>query len=128
MAKTLHVKKGDKVVLLVGNYKDKYEVKSDDKAEKGKALKRKVGTVVQVSPKEGKVIVEGINMVTKHVRPRKAGEPGGIVKAEAPIYACKVMAVCPACKKPTKPAYRFVEDKNGKQVKQRVCKFCGKPY
>ncbi|MBQ4101425.1 MAG: 50S ribosomal protein L24 [Oscillospiraceae bacterium] len=122
---TLHVKKGDKVILLTGKYQDKYET-SEGKSDK--APKRKVGTVVAVSPKEGKVIVEGINLVTKHVRPRRAGEPGGLVKAEAPIYACKVMAVCPACKEPTRPAYKFVEGKDGKQEKQRVCKHCGKAY
>jgi len=126
MANTLHVKKGDKVILLTGKYKDKFEVKNEEKAEK--APKRKVGTVVAVSPKEGKVIVEGINMVTKHVKPRRAGDQGGIVKAEAPIYACKVMAVCPSCKEPTRPAYKFVEGKDGKQEKQRVCKKCGKSY
>ena len=56
----------------------------------------------QVSPKEGKVIVEGRNIVTKHVKPRKTGEPGGIVKAEGAMYACKVMLVCPKCGKPTR--------------------------
>ncbi len=126
MANSLHVKKGDKVVLLTGKYQDKYETNKDgDKKASGK---RKVSTVVEVSPKEGKVIVEGINMVTKHVKPRKANEPGGLVKAEAPIYACKVMAVCPHCKKPTRAAYAFVEGKDGKQAKQRVCKHCQKAY
>ena len=70
----LHVKTGDTVVLLTGKFKDKYK---DEK----KTLK--TGKVLEVSPKEGKVIVEGINMVTKHVKPRRMGEQGGIVKAEA---------------------------------------------
>lgn len=129
MANKLHVKKGDKVILLTGKYKDKFVTKKDDEdGEKDTKRKRKIGTVVEVSPKEGKVIVEGINIVTKHLKPRKMGDPGGIVKAEAPIYACKVMAVCPSCKKPTRPAYKFVEDKNGKRVKERICKHCEKAF
>ena len=80
----LHVKTGDTVVILSGK----------DKGKQGKVL--------QVSPKEKKVIVEGLNMVTKHVKPRRQGEAGGIVKAEAAMYASKVMAVCPHCGKPMK--------------------------
>ena len=49
----------------------------------------------QVSPKEGKVIVEGCNMIKKHVKPRRMGEQGGIVDAEGAMYASKVMLVCP---------------------------------
>ena len=67
----LHVKTGDTVVLLTGDYKDKYE-------EGGK---RKTGKVLEVSPKEGKVIVEGINMITKHMKPTRMGQSGGIIKA-----------------------------------------------
>ena len=99
----VHVKKGDTVVVLSGK----------DKGKKGKVL--------EVSPREEKVIIEGINMVSKHVKPRKMGEPGGIVKAEAPMYACKVMLVCPKCGKPTRPAYKLLADGN----KSRVCKKCG---
>ena len=70
----LHVKTGDNVMIISGK-------------DKGKT-----GKVLQTSPKEGKVIVEGLNMVTKHVKPRRQGEQGGIVKAEGAIYACKVCA------------------------------------
>ena len=84
----LHVKTGDTVVILSGK----------DKGKQGKVL--------QVSPKEGKVIVEGCNMVTKHVKPRQMGEAGGIVKAEGALYASKVMLVCPKCGKPTRLATR----------------------
>ena len=69
----LHVKTGDNVMIISGK----------DKGHTGKVL--------QVSPAEGKVIVEGQNMVTKHVKPRRQGEQGGIVKAEGAIYASKVM-------------------------------------
>ena len=79
----LHVKTGDTVMIISGK----------DKGQTGKVL--------AVSPKEGKVIVEGHNMVTKHVKPRRQGEQGGIVKAEGAMYACKVMPVCPKCGKAT---------------------------
>lgn len=101
----LHVKTGDTVVILSGKDKDK----------KGKVL--------QASPKEQKVIVEGLNMVTKHVKPTRAGQAGGIVKAEGAIYASKVMAVCPKCGKPTRPLFKIEDGK-----KTRVCKKCGKEY
>ena len=102
----IHVKTGDTVYIVSG----------DDKGQKGKVL--------EVSPKESKVIVEGLNLVTKHVKPRRMGEQGGIVKAEAPMYASKVMLVCPKCNKATRVAR--AKDKDGKTV--RVCKHCGKTF
>lgn len=99
----LHVKTGDTVVILSGK----------DKGKKGKVL--------QVSPKENKVIVEGLNLVTKHVKPRKAGEKGGIVQAEGAMYASKVMAVCPKCGKPTRLGHKTLAD----GTKTRVCKNTG---
>lgn len=63
-----------------------------------------------VSPKEGKVIVERVNMVKKHVKPRKMGEPGGIIKAEGAMYASKVQIVCPRCGKPTRVGHKLYED------------------
>ena len=99
----LHVKKGDTVIVLSGK----------DKGKKGKVL--------EVSPKERKVIVENVNMVTKHVKPRKMGDQGGIVKAEGAMYACKVMLVCPKCGKPTRIAYKILND----GTKQRLCKNTG---
>ena len=85
--------------------------------------KGKQGKVLQVSPKEQKVIVEGLNMVTKHVKPRKQGDPAGIMKAESAVYACKVMAVCPKCGKATRLAHKVEGD-----TKTRVCKHCGASY
>ncbi len=78
------------------------------------------GKVLGTVPSERKVVVEGINVVTCHIKPRKQGEEGGIVKREAAIYASKVQVVCPKCDKPTRVAY---EIKDGKKV--RVCKHCG---
>ena len=95
----VHVKSGDTVVVLNGK----------DRGARGK--------VMQVSPKEGKVIVEKVNVVKKHVKPRKMGEQGGIIEAEAALYACKVQVVCPKCGRPTRIGH-VVE--NGK--KMRVCK------
>ena len=84
----MNIKVGDTVIILTGDDKDR----------------GKTGKVLEVSPKEGKVIVEGRNMVKKHVKPRKAGDPSGIIEAESAIYACKVQVVCPKCKKPTRIA------------------------
>ena len=98
----MNVKKGDTVVVLSGK----------DKGKQGKVL----GTV----PSEDKVVVEGVNMVTCHVKPRRQGETGGIVNREAAMYASKVQVVCPKCGKPTRVAHKI---ENGK--KKRVCKHCG---
>ena len=103
MNKKVHVKTGDTVIVLSGK----------NKGKKGK--------VMAVSPKEGKVIVERVNMVKKHVKPRKMGEPGGIIKAEGAMYACKVQIVCPRCGKPTRDAHKIYED----GTKERICKKCG---
>ena len=99
---SLFVKTGDTVVLLTG-----------DKKDKGKK-----GKVLAVSPKEGKVIVEGLNIVKKHVKPRKAGDPSGIIETEGAIYASKVQVVCPKCGKPTRVGHKIKED----GTKVRVCK------
>lgn len=100
--KKVHVKTGDMVCVLSGK----------DKGKRGKIL--------AVSRKEGKVMVEGINIVSKHVKPRKAGQEGGIVKTEGALRACKVQLVCSHCDKSTRIAHRI---DNGK--KDRVCKHCG---
>ena len=99
---SLKIKKNDTVVILSGK----------DRGKQGKVL----GTV----PGEGKVVVEGCNMVTCHIKPRKQGETGGIVQREAAMYASKVQVVCPKCNKGTRIAHKI---ENGK--KTRVCKHCG---
>ena len=98
----MNIKKGDTVVVLSGK----------DKGKQGKVL----GTV----PASLKVVVEGTNMVTCHVKPRRQGEEGGIVKREAAIAACKVQVVCPKCNKGTRISYKITDGK-----KTRVCKHCG---
>ena len=99
----MSIKKGDVVVVLSGK----------DKGKQGKVL--------AAMPADRKVIVEGINVVSRPTRPRKQGEEGGILKKEAAIYACKVQKVCPKCNKATRPAHKMLAD--GKKV--CVCKKCG---
>ena len=102
MMNKMSIKKDDTVVVITGK----------DKGQRGKVL-----TVI---PKEGKVVVEKINLVSRHTKPRKQGDEGGIIQTEAPLYACKVMRVGPKCDKPTRAASKMVD---GKKV--RVCKHCG---
>lgn len=104
--KKMHIKKDDTVVVISGV----------DKNKKGKVL--------EVFPSEGKVIVEGVAVATKHTKPRRQGETGGIVKQEAAIDASKVMHVCSKCGKATRIARKVLE--NGKRV--RVCKHCNETF
>ena len=98
----MSIKKDDLVVVLSGKDKGKH------------------GKVLAVMPKESKVIVEKVNVVYHHTKPRKQGEEDGILKKEAPIYACKVQKVCPKCNKPTRIGHKV---EGGKKV--RICKKCG---
>ena len=97
-----HVKTNDEVIVVSG----------DDKGKRGK--------IIAVSPKEGKIIVDGINMVSKHVKPRRQGQPGGIIKTAGPIYACKVQLYCSKCGK----GVRVQNKKEGKKS-ARICVKCG---
>ena len=98
----MKIRKDDKVVVLSGR----------DKGKEGKVL--------SADPKNGKVIVEGVLVASSHQKPRKQGEEGGIIRRETPIYASKVMLVCPKCGKPTRVGHTVVD---GKKV--RACKKCG---
>ena len=98
----MNIRKDDKVVVLSGK----------DKGKQGKVL--------VADPKARKVTVEGVNVATKHQKPRQQGQEGGIIKVETPIYASKVMLVCPKCGKATRVAHKITD---GKKV--RVCKKCG---
>ena len=97
-----HLKSGDEVVVITGK----------DKGKKGK--------VISVDPKSGKILVEKVNMVIRHSKPRRQGEAGGRLEKEAPIYGCKVMRGCPKCGKPTRIGRKVLE--NGE--KSRYCKKC----
>ena len=98
----MKIKKGDTVQVLSGN-------------DKGKT-----GEVLEVIPKLQKVVVKGINIRKKHIKPRKQGEEGGIIPVECSIHSSKVSVVCPKCNKAT----RVGMIKEGKE-KIRVCKKCG---
>ena len=100
--KALHIKKNDLVVVISG----------EDKGVRGK--------VIATSPEEGKVMVEGANIVSKHSRARRQGETSSIVKTEGAIYASKVQLFCEKCGKQTRAAHK-IED--GKKI--RVCAKCG---
>ena len=109
--KKLHVKKGDTVIVISGEYANGKEPA--------------IGKVIGVSPKEGKVMVEGVQIVSKHVKPRRQGEAGGIIKTEGAIYASKVQLYCPNCKAGRRSKVQITED--GRKI--RVCagkKGCGK--
>jgi large subunit ribosomal protein L24 len=113
MTTTMKLKKGDTVQMLAGK-------------DRGKQ-----GRILEARPRDGKVIVENLNIFKKHQKPRPirdAGRmggtqiaPGGIVDRAAAVSASNVMLVCPTCKLPTRIGYRFKEGKGG-QVKVRVCK------
>ena len=102
---TLHIKKDDQVIVISG----------DDKGKRGKVL--------EVSPKEGRVIVEGAGLVSKHVKPRRQGEAGGIVKVEGAIVASKVALYCSKCGKGVRANTNLLDD----GTKERVCAKCGAP-
>ena len=98
----MKIKKGDTVKVLSGN-------------DKGKT-----GEVLQIIPKDDKIIVKDVNVRKKHVKARKQGDESGIISVECAIPSAKVNVVCPKCGKPTKVGYSMEKDK-----KVRVCKKCG---
>lgn len=102
----MHIKTGDTVKVLSGK-------------DKGKT-----GKVLSVNPDKRMVIVEGVSVATKHKKPRKAGEMGGIIKQETPIYASKVMNVCSKCGAASRVGRKVLED--GTHV--RFCKKCGETF
>ncbi|MCI9063910.1 MAG: 50S ribosomal protein L24 [Clostridia bacterium] len=98
----MKLRKGDNVMVLSGN-------------DKGKT-----GEILEIIPNTQKVVVKGVNIRKKHVKPRKAGEEGGIIASEYPIHSSKVNVVCPKCGKASKVGYVVEEGK-----KERICKKCG---
>ena len=117
MSQTMKIKKGDRVHVLRGK-------------DAGKE-----GRVVEALPRDGKVVVENINVVKKHQRPKVIREnqtgigggsvvPGGIVDLPAPLPVANVMLVCPTCGKPTRVG-TITKTISGKDVRLRVCKKCG---
>lgn len=104
----MHVRRGHQVLVLAG----------EDRGKRGKVLK--------VFPDKNRVIVEGINFISRHMRPSASLPQGGIVKKEAPIHASNVMVICPKCNEPTRPAFKVMkDDKKTSRRRARVCKKCG---
>ena len=101
-----HIKKNDQVIVISGN-------------EKGKK-----GKVLSVDHENGRVIVEGVNMATKHKKPRRQGEAGGIIQQEAALNMSNVMHICKKCGQPTRIGYTVLSD--GSKV--RVCKKCNENF
>ncbi|MEG0269022.1 MAG: 50S ribosomal protein L24 [Clostridia bacterium] len=116
MITKVHVRTNDRVVVISG------PVNGD------KSIKGKQGKILKVLPKAGKVVVEGVAYVTKHQKPRRQGQEGGIFQKERAIDASNVMLICPKCGKATRIAHRFHEvelDDGSKKMKSvRVCKRC----
>jgi len=96
------IKKNDQVLIISGK----------DRGKKGKVLR--------VFPAAQRLLVEGVNIRKKHVRPKKSGEKGQIVESPAPFSASNVKLVCPKCSKATRAGYKFIEKR-----KYRICKKCG---
>ena len=101
----MKIRKDDTVVVLSGR----------DKGKQGKVL--------SAEPKTGKLVVEGVQVATKHRKARKQGEESGIITMPTPIYASKVMLICPKCGKPTRVGHAVAGDK-----KMRACKKCGAQF
>lgn len=102
----VHVKKGDKVVVITG----------DSPGKKGKIL--------EVDPKKNRVVVEGYNIVKRHTRPTQKLPQGGILEKEAPIAASNVMIYCPKCDAPRRIGKQILD--NGKKI--RICRKCGEAF
>ncbi len=101
------IKKGDTVLVVRG--------KKANKGQKGK--------VIKVIPQKNRVVIEGVNIVKKHLKEIPNVREGGIVEIEAPVHISNVMLVCPNCGKPTRVGFRVVKEKNVLR-KYRYCKKC----
>lgn len=101
----MNIKKNDKVEILAGK-------------DKGKS-----GKILQSLPRDNRVSIEGLNLLIKHLRPRREGEKGQRIEFPAFINASNVALICPKCGKKTRVAYKIVEQ-NGKAKKYRACKKC----
>ncbi len=102
----MKIKKNDKVKILAGK-------------DRGKT-----GKVLQSFPRDGRISVEGVNILIKHLRPQKRGEKGQRIEFPALMNVSNVALVCPACGKSTKVAYKIVKSEDGKKKKFRICKKC----
>lgn len=104
----MKIKKGDKVKILSGK-------------DRGKT-----GKVLQVFVEEKRLVVEGLNLMIKHQRPKKQGEKGQRIQFPNPINASNVALICPKCEKQTRVGYQIIkpEDKSKRKIKNRICQKC----
>jgi large subunit ribosomal protein L24 len=110
----MKIRKGDLVQVLSGK-------------DRGKQ-----GRIIEADPRKGRVLVENLNLVKKHRKPRplkdssRMGQtqiqPGGVIDLAAPLPVSSVMVICPTCNRPTRVGYEFREDEKGRRIKVRVCK------
>jgi large subunit ribosomal protein L24 len=104
----MHIRKDDQVEVITGD-------------DKGTAKDRRIAKVLRVIPARGKVVVEGVNRVYKHMRPSQKNPQGGRLSKEMPIDVSNVMLFCPKCNRGVRVGHRFTEEGR----KQRYCKKCG---
>ena len=107
----LRIKKNDTAVVITGR----------NKGAKGRVL--------SVATDKNRIIIEGVNVVKKHMKPNKQYQQGGIIEKESSLHLSNVMLVCPKCDKPTRIAHKLKEVEISGEKKQksvRVCKKCGK--
>lgn len=106
----MKLRKNDNVLIFKGKYRGK------------------TGKIVKVFPKENKVVVDGVNIVKKHTRPRRTGEKGKILEVPAPFSVANVKLICKKCKQPTRIGYKIRKSKepDQKPIKVRICKKCNK--
>ncbi|PIR58532.1 MAG: 50S ribosomal protein L24 [Parcubacteria group bacterium CG_4_10_14_0_2_um_filter_7_35_8] len=101
----MKIKKGDSVIIVSGK----------DKLKKGKVLK--------VFPKENKVLIEGLNLRKKHIKPKKSGEKGQTIQVSIPVNSANVKLICPKCSQAARIGYKVVDSAVGHKF--RICKKCG---
>lgn len=106
----MNIKKNDTVKVIAGNYKGK------------------IGKVLKVFPEKERILVEGVNIVKKHVRKSSKYPQGGIIEMEAPIHVSNVMLICPKCGEATRVGHAKLVSADGKKSNMRVCKKCGEMF
>ncbi len=103
----MKIKKGDTILIISGK----------DKGRKSKVL--------EVLPKEQRVIIEGVNIRKKHVRPKKTGEKGQIIETPGPVHISNLKLICPKCGKAIRTGYKITSNIKAQESKVRICKKCG---
>jgi len=104
----MHVKKGDEVLVIAGKNKNQR------------------GKIKQSIPADNRVVIEGLNLIKRHMKARGPGRAGGIIEREAPLHASNVMLICPNCGRAARTGKRFLDetDHKGRSRKVRFCKAC----